>query len=221
MDDLSAPALASDEGVSSSGLAQFISIKSDDAFLVCDAHGDILGGADGLFVSDTRILSLFRFLVGDRRPSQLSSGLSNDSVVFSFPGANLQLPPVGGHATPRGVIHIERKRLLYENHMFERVRCNNYGLDEVMLPLAFEYEADFRDMFEVRGLRRKERGKLEPPRLTGRHVVFGYEGLDGVKRTSALAFSEPPWRMTSRRADFMFSLRPGERVDLFIEAGAD
>src|SRR5579872_7576653 len=101
MDDLAAPALASDEGAVSAGLAQFLSIKSDDAFLVCDAHGDILGGASGLFSSDTRILSRFRFLVGDRRPSQLSSGLSHDSVVFSFHGANLDLPPVGGHATPR------------------------------------------------------------------------------------------------------------------------
>jgi len=221
MDDLAAPALASDEGAVSAGLAQFLSIKSDDAFLVCDAHGDILGGASGLFSSDTRILSRFRFLVGDRRPSQLSSGLSHDSVVFSFHGANLDLPPVGGHATPRGVIHVERTRLLYENHMFERVRCSNYGLDEIMLPLAFEYDADFRDLFEVRGLKRAKRGELEPGRLTGRHVVFGYEGLDGVRRTSALAFSEPPWRMTTRRADFMFSLRPGERVDLFVEAGPD
>jgi glycogen debranching enzyme len=88
-----------------------------------------------------------------------------------------------------------------------------------MLPLAFEYEADFRDMFEVRGLKRKHRGEAAPSEVTGRQAVFAYKGLDGVRRVSSLAFSEPPWRMTTRRADFMFSLRPGERVDLFIEAG--
>src|SRR5579863_9587334 len=215
MDDLPAPALVSDEGATDAGLVHFVAIKSDDAFLVCDSHGDIKGGADGLFCADTRILSRFGFTVCERRPSLLSSGLSHDSVVFRFHGANLDLPPVGGRATPRGVIHIERQRVLFENHMFERVRCANYGLDEVMLPLAFEYGADFRDMFEVRGQKRGRRGQTLPTRITGRHVVFAYDGLDGVRRTSALAFSEPPWRMTTQRADFMFSLRPGERVDLF------
>ncbi|MFI4933992.1 MAG: glycogen debranching N-terminal domain-containing protein [Caulobacterales bacterium] len=219
MDDLAAPAQASDEGVASGSLVRFTAIKSRDAYLVCDAYGDILGGADGLFASDTRILSRFRFLVGERRPSLLSSGLSHDSVIFTFHGANRNLPPVGGRATPRGVIHIERKRLLFESCLFERVRCANFGLDEVMLPLAIEYAADFRDVFEVRGLKRAARGDIQTPEITGRQVLFAYDGLDSVRRVGAMAFSEPPWRMTETRADFMFSLRPGERVDLYLEAG--
>ena len=219
MDDLAAPALASDEGVASASAVQFLAIKSDNAFLVCDSRGDIRGGADGLFFDDTRLLSRYRFLVGDRRPSQLSSGLSHDSVVFTFHGSNLGLAPVGGRATRRGVIHIERKRFLFEGRMFERVRCANFGLDEVMLPLAFEYEADFRDLFEVRGLKRKRRGEVLPIRIDGRQVSFAYDGLDDVRRAGAASFSEPPWRMTEERADFMFSLRPGERVDLHVEAG--
>ena len=104
--------------------------------------------------------------------------------------------------------------------LFERVRCTNFGLDQVMLPLVFEYAADFRDMFEVRGVKRRQRGVLLPPQLLGRHVLFGYQGLDDVLRVSTLAFSEPPWRMDDARAEFMFTLAPGERIDLFIEAGA-
>ncbi len=219
MDDLSAPATASDEGVSSAGAGSFLAIKSDAAFLVADARGDIRGGADGLFCDDIRILSTFRLLVGERRPSQLSSGLSHDSVVFTFHGSNLDLPPVGGTATRRGVIHIERKRLLFGARMYEQVRCDNFGLDEVMLPLAFVYEADFRDLFEVRGMKRKRRGAALPGKVNGRQAMFAYDGLDGARRTSAVAFSEPPWRMTDSRADFMFSLRPGEHVELYVEAG--
>ena len=37
---------------------------------------------------------------------------------------------------------------------------------------------------------------------------------------STVAFSEPPWRMDEGRAEFMFTLSPGERIDLFVEAGA-
>ncbi|MHB8529583.1 MAG: amylo-alpha-1,6-glucosidase [Caulobacteraceae bacterium] len=222
MDDLAGPvALDPDEVALTGDLAALISIKSLDAFLVADPWGDIGGGADGLFSDDTRVLSRFQLLVGDRRPSRLSFGLSPDGAVFTFHGANLTLPPVGGEATPRGVIHIERKRCLSQGRLYERVRMTNFGLDEVMTPIAFEYGADFRDMFEVRGLARPARGTFAKPRLNGRSVVFGYRGLDEVERRGVVAFSEPPWRMTPRRADFMFALGPGKRMDLYVEAGSE
>jgi len=218
MDDLAAPvALDSDEATGD--IVQLLSIKDGDTFLVADPWGDVLGGVDGLFSEDTRILSRFSLLIGEKRPSKLSFGLSPDGAVFTFHGANLALPPVGGAATPRGVIHIERRRCLSRGALFERLRLTNFGLDEIMAPIAFDYGADFRDMFEVRGLTRLRRGSLARPRLTGRGVVFAYQGLDDVARTGVIAFSEPPWRLTERRADFMFALPPGRRVDLFIEVG--
>jgi glycogen debranching enzyme len=198
---------------------QSLSMKDGDTFVVFDPWGDLRGGADGFFCDDTRILSRWRLLVGGRRPSKLSFGLSRDNAAFTFNGANLALPPVGGRATPRGVIHLERKRCLYHGRLFERVRLTNFGLDELMLPIAFEYGADFRDMFEVRGMRREMRGVLTTPRLTGRGVVFGYDGLDGVHRAGAVTFSQPPWRLTDERADFMFALTPGDQLDLYVEAG--
>ncbi len=220
MDDLAAGDLEPDEAVADGDLAQLLSIKDGDAFIVADAWGDIRGGVDGLFGDGTRILSRLRLLIGDKRPSKLSFGLSRDNAVFTFNGANLALPPVGGRTTPRGVIHVERKRCLHHGHLFERLRLTNFGLDEVMLPIAFEYGADFRDIFEVRGLKRPARGLTDEPRLTGRGVTFAYQGLDGRGRTGGVTFSEPPWRLTASRADFMFALAPGRRMDLFLEAGA-
>jgi glycogen debranching enzyme len=220
MDDLAGPvALDPEESVSTGDITHTFSLKDGDAFVVADPQGDIVGGVDGLFHHDTRILSRLRLLVGDKLPSRLSFGLSRDNAVFTFHGANLALPPVGGRATPRGVIHVERKRTLKGQRLFERLRLENFGLDEVMLPLAYEYGADFRDMFEVRGLRRPKRGTLQEPTLDGRCAEFAYDGLDGVKRTCVLSFSEPPWRHSNRRADFMFTLAPGRRIELFVEAG--
>ncbi|HWA59824.1 MAG TPA: amylo-alpha-1,6-glucosidase [Caulobacteraceae bacterium] len=215
----SAVALEPEETSRTSDPSQLLSLKDGETFLVADNQGDLNGGSDGLFVDDTRILSRFRLLLGEKRPSRLSFGLSHDNAVFTFHGANLALPPVGGRATPRGVIHVERRRCLWQGRLMERVRLTNFGLDEVMVPLAFEYAADFRDMFEVRGLRRRARGRLDEPRCDGRRVTFDYEGLDGRQRRGVVGFSEPPWRMDRRRADFMFTLAPDRRFDLFIEAG--
>ncbi|QUD88822.1 amylo-alpha-1,6-glucosidase [Phenylobacterium montanum] len=199
--------------------AELLSLKDGGVFLVADSQGDIVGAADGMFDNDTRILSQFVFLVGDVKPAPLSHGLSKDNAVFTCHGANRTLPPVGERNTPRGVVHIERKRTLWRGRMFERIRCTNFGLDEVMLPISFDYAADFADMFEVRGVKRPARGQLFPTDTDGRRAVFGYQGLDGETRRSALVFSEPPWRMTTHRADFMFSLPSEGRLDLHIEAG--
>ena len=220
MDDLSGPVGTVEEaGVTTSG--ELLSLKDGNVFLVADPQGDIAGGADGLFDHDTRILSRFLFLVGDARPSPLSHALSKDNAVFTAHATNRSLPPIGERTTPRGVIYIERKRVLFEQRMYERIRCTNFGLDEVMLPLAFEYAADFSDMFEVRGLRRAQRGILFEPEADGREVRFSYEGLDGKRRSSVVAFSEPPWRMTAHRAEFMFALPPAAHMDLHIEAGSE
>jgi glycogen debranching enzyme len=217
-DDVGAADLEAGESVT--GSERSLSMKDGNVLLVFDPWGDLREGADGLFCDDTRILSHFRLLVGGRRPSRLGYGMSPDNAAFSFNGTNLAFPPEGGRATPRGVIHIERKRCLQGGRMFERLRLTNFGFDEVMLPIKFEFGADFRDMFEVRGMRRQVRGTLARPALTGRGVVFRYDGLDGVRRAGVVTFSQPPWRLTAERADFMFAVAPEQQLDLYIEAGA-
>ena len=219
MDEGGEPLTSTDEATVVSGV-ELVSLKDGHAFLVADHNGDITGGAEGLFDRDTRVLSRFVFLVGERHPTRLSCAVSRDNAVFTVHSTNRAIPPVNGRGTPRGAIHIERRRTMHGERLYERVRCTNFGLDQVMLPLVFEYAADFRDMFEVRGVRRARRGMPLPPQLLGRHVLFAYEGLDEIVRISTVVFSEPPWRMDERRAEFMFTLAPGERIDLFVEAGA-
>jgi len=196
-------------------------LKDADTFLVADGWGDLKGGADGLFDHDTRLLSRFVMTAGMARPSRLSSGVSRDNVFFTAHSTNRPLPPMGGRSAPAGVLHIERRRFIWDRRMFERVRIVNHGIEDVLLPLAFDFGADFADIFQVRGTLREKRGELHTPTQDGRRVTFRYTGLDGVERNSCLSFSEPPARLTGSRAEFMFSLPMGKSVDLYIECGPD
>jgi glycogen debranching enzyme len=220
MNDLSVIAPVLDEQ-RNEGPLRMLALKDGDCFLVADGHGDILGGSDGLFHADTRVLSRLRLLIGGRSPTLLSSGVSSDNVVFTFHGANRPLPPAGGRTVPPGVLHVERQRLVRGARMFECIRLTNHGLDEVLAPMSIEFGADFRDIFEVRGQTRRKRGALERPQPDGRHVTFRYEGLDGVVRTSVIAFSEPPARLFPDRADFLASFQPRTSFELFIEVGVE
>jgi glycogen debranching enzyme len=202
-------------------LDRLLALKEGDTFLVADPWGDLRGGADGLFDRDSRILSRLVLLVGHDRPSRLSSAVSDDNVFFTCHATNRPLPPMGGRSAPGGVIHVERRRFLWDRRLYERVRLTNHGVDPIVAPLSFEYGADFRDIFEVRGTRRERRGQTRPPVADGGRVQFGYEGLDTVERQTWLSFSEPPAALSTERADFRIRLSRGEQFDLFMEAGVE
>ena len=221
MDDAYSVQTTAAETGDAESLEGLMALKDADTFLVADGWGDLRGGADGLFDNDTRILSRLELTVGRARPSRLSAGVSQDNVYFTCHSTNRPLPPMGGRSAPAGVLHIERRRFVRDRRMFERIRMVNHGVEDVLLPLALDFAADFADIFQVRGTRRDKRGTTETPTHDGRRVTFGYVGLDGVRRTSCLAFSEPPARLNGSRAEFMFSLPQGRRCDLYIECGVD
>jgi glycogen debranching enzyme len=199
---------------------RLFTLKDRDCFVVNDAYGDIVGAADGLFHDDTRILSRFRLLLGTKPPSLLSAAIAQDNVFFTAHGSNQALPYPGGPVGPPGVLHLERKRFLWEERLYEQISIVNYSRDVVLVPLVIEYGADFHDMFEVRGMHRLRRGVMLPTEYDGRTVRFGYEGLDRVVRRSVISFSDPPYRMGPHRAEFMYSLQAEGRLQLQMEVGA-
>jgi glycogen debranching enzyme len=221
MDDAYTVQTTATEAGEADGLERLMALKDGDTFLVADGWGDLTGGADGLFVDDTRILSQLVLTVGKARPSRLSSGVSQDNVYFTCHSTNRPLPPMGGRSAPAGVLHIERRRFVWDRRMFERVRMVNHGVEDVLLPLTLDFAADFADIFQVRGSLREKRGATDTPAHDGQCVTFGYVGLDDVRRRSRLAFSEPPARLSGSRAEFMFNLPRGGRGDLYIECGPD
>ena len=194
-------------------------LKDRNTFMVCNAFGDVTGVGDGLFHDDTRVLSHFRLLLGSHSPSLLSAAIGQDNVFFTSHCANQRLPFPGGSVAPPGVLHIERKRFLSEDRLFERLTMVNYSRDEVIIPVVYEFDADFRDMFEVRGMTRERRGYKHPATSDGRSVSVRYTGLDEVDRTSVISFSDPPFRLSEHRAEYMYPLGPEGRLELYVEIG--
>lgn len=223
MDDLSsAPATPVELGAINEPRtpSRLFSLKDRDTFVVADAFGDILGLGDGLFHDDTRILSRFNVLLGAEAPALLSAAIGRDNVFFTSHSANQQLPKPGGPVAPPGVLHIERKRFLWDERLFERISLVNYSRDDVLTPLVIEFAADFRDMFELRGLKRRARGTLASPQTDGRTIRFEYRGLDRLERLSFISFSDPPGRLSSARAEYMYPLGPEQRLELYVEIAA-
>ncbi|KWO03988.1 amylo-alpha-1,6-glucosidase [Burkholderia ubonensis] len=195
-------------------------LKAGDAFVVSDALGDVSGHDDGLFVDDMRVLSKWRLTFGGRAPSLLSGATSADNASFTAHLTNRPLPPLGGHETPEGVIHIERMRVLANNVLYEALTLTNYGASEAEVPLSVSFAADFKDMFEVRGTHRARRGAIAQPRIDAGAVRLRYDGLDRVERAVTLNFSPAPDALSVDRADYRLTIAAQACVSIYLSVEA-
>ncbi|AJY10560.1 amylo-alpha-1,6-glucosidase [Burkholderia dolosa] len=195
-------------------------LKSGDAFVVSDALGDIGGHDDGLFVDDMRVLSTWRLTFGGRAPSLLSGATSADNASFTAHLTNRPLPPLGGKETPEGVIHIERTRVLAGDVLYEALTLTNYGANDAEVPLSLSFAADFKDMFEVRGMQRPKRGTVGTPRVDAGAVRLCYDGLDGVERNVTVHFSPAPDALSVDRADYTLTIAAQACVSIYLTVDA-
>ena len=209
---------ALDEGAPREPHKQY-ALKHEDCFIVADDYGDVRGVGDGLFRDDTRVLSRLRLLIGGRTPSLLGSSLSQDNILFTANLTNPRTVTEDGRETPHSVVHVERRRFIWRNRMYERIALTNYSGRDVRLPVRLEFAADFRDMFEVRGTTRSRRGHSHDAHAGADHVTFRYDGLDELVRQSTISFSRLPDYFSADRADFMIAVPRRARETLFIEVG--
>jgi hypothetical protein len=187
-------------------------LQHDDTFAVFDLHGDmgVFGtGEQGLYHEGTRYLSRFRLRLNGQRPLLLSARVKDDNELF---GADLTNPDLSlgppDVVLSRDIVHLFRARFLWNGICHESIRLWNYGRAGVQITLTFDLDADFADIFEVRGTRRGRRGVRLDPVASGRELRFHYRGLDGEERWTVIEFSDPPAAMAGAIARFEYDLPP-------------
>ena len=195
-------------------------IKQGDAFAVVDNYGDIRpgGGAPmGLFYRDTRHLSRLELLVNGGRPLLLSVEQPAGDVVLSSDLTNPDyFAPDGGLVLCKDSVHLLRTKFLWDGVCRERIAIRSYDAVERTLSIELRFAADFADLFEVRGHRRSRRGELPPATVGEKSALLRYVGLDGVERSTEIAFDRRPSRLDSGAAMFELKLGPGQQAVLFL-----
>jgi glycogen debranching enzyme len=202
-------------------------LKHDDTFAIFDPYGDMrtVGSSQqGLFQGDTRMLSRFELWVGSERPLLLSSTVTEDNSVMAADLANPDLELDGRHVA-RDSVHILRLACLWQKTCCVRLRLHSFASEPLRLPVELLFDADFADIFEVRGNPRPRRGRLLPAETGTDRVRLGYEGLDRRRRAATLCFEPTPDRLTSASARWDVQLEPGEnrilRVAIACECDGD
>jgi glycogen debranching enzyme len=164
-----------------------LTIKDNDLFLVTDTLGNIAGaiGDDanasmGLFCCDTRFLSRLELQINGHSPVLLSSTAEKGfalSVLCTNPrmdaGARLEeggdkLEPdaqsngsaVSSFAPLRADTVGINREIVLNGALFEELTVCNYSTSSIRFQLSLSFDADFVDLFVVRGYGRKNKGQL-------------------------------------------------------------
>jgi glycogen debranching enzyme len=194
-------------------------LKHDDTFAVFDHYGDIKPGGlgeEGLYHDGTRYLSCLLLEMEGGRPFFLSSTVGDENDQLAVALTNPDLLRDGHVCVVLGTLHLSIKQFLWQGACYRQLRIKNYGLEAVQTNLTLHFAADFADIYEVRGMRRKWRGVDLPPQVGSDRVALGYQGLDGVMRVTLLQFEPPPCRLTASAAEIELSLAPREEATHFM-----
>jgi glycogen debranching enzyme len=186
-------------------------LKNGDTFAVFDRFGDIDAPGPpelGMYHQDTRFLSRLALRLGSDRPQLLSSTVKEDNLLLAVDLTNPDVRQGDQVVVPRGTIHIFRAKMLWNAVCYDRLRVHNYGSATVDLSLVLQFEADFVDLFEVRGVERTRRGQRAPVQATGDSLAFSYVGLDGRTLRTRIGFDPPPTELLGSQAHYRIRLGP-------------
>ncbi|HJU22537.1 MAG TPA: amylo-alpha-1,6-glucosidase [Casimicrobiaceae bacterium] len=195
-------------------------LKQGDTFAIFDRFGDIeeIGtGALGLYHRDTRFLSKLALRMASERPLLLSSTIKEDNAVLAVDLMNPDIPHAAEVIIPRGSVHVFRSKVLWGPACHERLRVSNYGLTAVVIELTIDFDADYRDIFEVRGAKRERRGKKLDAEVIADAALLVYEGLDGCVRGTQFVFEPKPTQLSQSQARYRLRLEPRGEATCHVE----
>src|SRR5437660_6817836 len=196
--------------------ASNLTLIDGKTFLSTNPSGDIMpaGAPDvGFFHDDTRFLSRLELRMGGH-----STGLLSSSTEQTFLS---QIELTTGRSTlrdtyeiPENTIHIRREQLLSSDILYDYLTLENFNFHELDLTIELAYEADYMDVFQVRGIARQQTGHYYKPLAHRDSLIFYYRGRDEVVRQTVIHFSPHPEHIEEATARWKLKLPPFKRFQL-------
>ncbi len=193
-------------------------IRDDELTLVMKENGEIPIAENygyGLYYHDCRYLSGFLIRLMDMPPTRV---LSSDVRGFRsmIMVTNPELKDCTGTTIPKetllGTLTTVIPGCVRHSHIIQ-----NFNTFPVTLNLTFEFDADFADMFTVRGISPPTAGKVLPARFDGKNLYLSYDGEDKRRRNTIIAFDPLPTRVEGKKCTFELRIAPRSSQTVNIE----
>ena len=190
-------------------------LKNEETFAVLDSRGEIspeLQHDAGIFHRGTRHISRLQVLLWNESPMVLSSTELGAMGVLVSHLTNNNERSTGSAAMS---IHLERTTVLTATACLQQFCFTSYEGRPVQMPLTLRLDADFCDIFEVRGYQRPQRGRTVRRGSDGALELL-YRGLDGEDRITLLRMSDPVQDVNAEDIGLVLTLEPRQTYRLFL-----
>ena len=196
-------------------------LKYGETIALLNRCGDIDGagfGEMGLFYRETRHLSKQVLTLNGSPPLLLSSIIHDENTFLSVDLTNFDMSLENGETLQRETIHLYRSKFVLDGTCYDEIRIMNYGRADLSMELSLLFDADFADVFEIRGTKRQHHGERVRNRVGEDTVVACYRGTDGTVRRTKVQFSPRPRMITAKRASYALELKAKRQTVLFVNA---
>ncbi|MTH54366.1 amylo-alpha-1,6-glucosidase [Bacillus mangrovi] len=176
----------------------YLVIKENDLFMLSEPNGDLTEGHAyglGLYAKDTRFLSKWELKINGEKPILLSSD-GSDNRVSQVLLTNPHMEQDGELILWRESIQIKRERFIYDDVLYETVTLKNYYPKPVSFNISLSFDADFKDMFIVRGFQTGKTGSIINRVYDETAFKVEYAGADDIKRTTNVSWDRKPDEVT-------------------------
>jgi glycogen debranching enzyme len=197
-------------------------IRDDELTLVMKEDGEIPITENygyGLYYHDCRYLSGFLMRLMDTPPTRV---LSSDERGFrsTLMVTNPQIKDCKGTTIAKetllGTLTTVIPGCVRHIHIIQ-----NFNTFPVTLKLTFEFDADFADIFTIRGIAPPTAGQELPARFDGKNLYLSYEGEDKHRRNTIIAFDPLPTKVEGKKCTFELHIFPHGSQTVNVEISVE
>ncbi len=194
-------------------------LKFGDVFAMLDNYGSIRRFGfeqEGIFYDGTRFVSKKILKIGTKYPLLLNAAANEEDEHLIIDFTNPDFETENGSLIKRGTLHFLRSIFLCDTSCYERICITNHGIENIGFSLNIEIEADYEDIFEVRGIKREKRGAYNDPIITDKDVIHSYTGLDNITRVTKFSFDQPATSIKANKVIFQLQLEPNHTKEIYF-----
>jgi glycogen debranching enzyme len=190
--------------------------RSDGVSSVSLQSGDIDAAREpvtGIYCRDTRYISRLTFSLGGVIPTLLDTRQEPFALSAIFTNPHLLL--ADSSELPAQSLVLRRRRVL-DGEPCETLSISNYRRTAVTVDLRIQIDADFRDIFEVRGFERTSRPPLVNAVVGADEIHYSCVGADHKRRAVQVRFAQRPDQIRDREVVYRIALKPRATHEISI-----
>ncbi|MCK1993470.1 amylo-alpha-1,6-glucosidase [Peribacillus muralis] len=194
-------------------------IKENDLFLLTDESGNITENHQyglGLYAKDTRFLNKLNIKINGEDPVLLSSK-ADENYMATILLTNPHMENDEEVILWRESVEIQRKRFINKGILYEALKFKNYSPKLITFSITVEVDADFKDMFIVRGFQTGNVGKRTGQVVNEKSLIFTYQGTDNLCRETYISWDKAPSKITETgEITFDFTLEHAQEEEVVL-----